>query len=112
MKIVRVLERSEKFDYGKIHDFLYFMDQLIPLTDKKLKRIFDEEITKRFGGNITMGIMEAVREQILDEGIEKGIEKGRHEEALEIARNLRNKNISIDIITEVTGLTIEEIEAL
>lgn len=119
MKIVRALAVSEKFDYEKIGAFLYFMDQLIPLTDKKLKCIFDQELTTLFGGNITMGIMEAVREQILDEGIEKGEAKGRHaervkalEEKKQIARNLRNKNIDLQIIADATGLSVKEIEAL
>lgn len=72
LRIVRALKVSKKFDDDKINSFLYFMDQLIPLKNKKLKRFFDQEIITLFGGKITMGIMEAVREQILDEGIEKG----------------------------------------
>ncbi len=88
--------------------------------DEQLKRIFDFEIQKLFGGKITMGIMEAVREQILDKGIKQGvkkgikqgIEKGRHEEALEIARNLKNKSIPLEIIAEATGLSIEVLKTL
>lgn len=79
MKIVRALAASEKFNYEKIGSFLYFMDQLIPLTDKKLKCIFDQELTTLFGGNITMGIMEAVRAQILEEGIEKTEARKNHD---------------------------------
>ena len=84
------------------------MDQLIPLTDRKLKIIFDKEIINLFGGKITMGIMEAVREQILDEGIEKG----RHKEALEIASEMKKDQFSIEIIVKLTKLSIEEIEAI
>ncbi|MCD0489725.1 hypothetical protein LPB86_15895 [Pedobacter sp. MC2016-14] len=43
---------------------------------------------------------------------EKAFEKGRHEEALEIARNLKNKKIDIYIISDTTGLSIQEIEKL
>jgi predicted transposase/invertase (TIGR01784 family) len=116
MKIVKALAASEKFDYEKIGAFLYFMDQLIPLTNKKLKCIFDQELTTLFGGNITMGIMEAVRAQILDEGIEKGIEKGEaigeHNKSLEIAKNFKDLGVAIEDIAKGTGLSIKEIQAL
>lgn len=99
MKIARALAASEKFNEEKIHSFLHFMDQLIPLTDDKLKCIFDKEITTLFGGNNTMGIMEAVRELILDEGIEIGIQKTE-------AR--KNHDISAKLIMKA-GLSDEQI---
>jgi predicted transposase/invertase (TIGR01784 family) len=108
MKIVKALKASNKFNYKKIKEFLYFMDQLIPLTDKKLKTIFDKEITNLFGGKITMGIMEAVREQILDEGIEQGIGKGIAQIAIEMKKDL----FPIEQISKLTKLSLEEIEAL
>ncbi len=43
---------------------------------------------------------------------EQGELKGRKEEQKEIAKKLLEKNISIDIIIETTGLTEEEIEKL
>jgi predicted transposase/invertase (TIGR01784 family) len=116
IKIVRALNSSEKFDYEKTKDFLYFLDQLVPLTDSELKRKFDQHITKLFGGNITMGIMEAVREQILDEGIEKGIEKGMErgelKKALETALEMKNDGQPIEKIIKYTKLTIEQVESL
>lgn len=115
MRIVRSLVGSKKFNYGQISDFLHFMDQLIPLRDQELKRIFEQEITTLLGGNNTMGIMEAVREHILDEGIEKGrhLERVKAlEEKRTIARNLKNKGIDLGIIAEATGLSIKELEAL
>ena len=61
------------------------------------------------------------REEGLQEGIEKGIEKGlqegriagieegRREEQINIARSFKNAGIDIKIISENTGLTIEEV---
>lgn len=46
------------------------------------------------------------------EGIEEGLETGKEEKSSEIAKNMIKKNIEIDIISEVTGLTKEEIENL
>ena len=45
-------------------------------------------------------------------GVEEGIEKGKKEQQISIARNLKKAGIDIKIISENTGLSIEEIENL
>ena len=45
----------------------------------------------------------------LERGIEKGIQEGRREEQIAIARSFKNAGIDIKIISENTGLTIEEV---
>ena len=46
------------------------------------------------------------------EGLAEGMEKGKAEGKLEIARNLKQMNLSVQDIIKATGLTTEEIEAL
>ena len=46
------------------------------------------------------------------EGIEEGIEVGIESEKIEIAHNLLKQNVDINIISESTGLSIEQIENL
>ncbi len=46
------------------------------------------------------------------QGIEQGIEKGRNKERVEIARNLKNSGVSVSIISQTTGMSEEEINAL
>lgn len=46
------------------------------------------------------------------EGREEGREEGRQEEKIAMAKELKKKGIVIDIITEVSGLSKEEIEKL
>ena len=46
------------------------------------------------------------------EGIKEGKEQGRKEAQLDIARNLKKTGISIDLIEQSTGLSIEEINSL
>ena len=53
------------------------------------------------------GLAEGI-EKGLAEGIEKGIEKGK----VEIAKNLLAKNMPVDAIIDVTGLTKEVVEGL
>ena len=43
---------------------------------------------------------------------QKGRQEGKREEAIAIARNLKAKGLSVDLITETTGLSAEEIEKL
>ena len=45
----------------------------------------------------------------MERGIEKGIQKGRREEQITIARSLKNAGIDIKIISENTGLSVEEV---
>ncbi|WP_353269880.1 Rpn family recombination-promoting nuclease/putative transposase [Wolbachia endosymbiont (group A) of Myopa testacea] len=62
----------------------------------------------------------AILEQKLDdatqkgrlEGIQIGQEKGRKEREIEVAKNLLKAGVSIDIIAQTTGLTVDEIKNL
>ena len=47
-----------------------------------------------------------------EEGIEQGEASGRAAEKLEMARAMKEKKYSIDEISELTGLSAEEIEKL
>ena len=51
-------------------------------------------------------------EEGIQQGIQQGIEKGIEKQKIETAKKMLAKNISIDIIMEVTELTKEEIEKL
>lgn len=46
----------------------------------------------------------------LKEGKEEGLKEGRQEEKIEIARKMLEKNIDVKFISDVTGLTIDEID--
>ncbi|MEI0540656.1 Rpn family recombination-promoting nuclease/putative transposase, partial [Brachyspira pulli] len=52
------------------------------------------------------------KEEGIKEGIEKGIEQGKKEQQISIAKSLKNAGIDIKIISENTGLSIEEIKNL
>ena len=45
-------------------------------------------------------------------GLEKGREEGREEEKRSIARNLKSMGLSVQQISQASGLTLEEIEQL
>ena len=47
-----------------------------------------------------------------EEGIKEGIKKGRLAEQISMAKAMKNKNIDINLISEITGLSTEEIRNL
>jgi len=55
---------------------------------------------------------EVWKEEAREEGIEEGIEQGIEQEKLTIARNLLAKGSTPDFVSEITGLSIEEIAKL
>ena len=83
------LKEAEKLS----HD----LDELLYYDKKKL----DQEMVYNNG-----------KEDGIEQGIEQGIEEGEKRKSLEIAKNLINQEISIDVISKATGLTKEEIENL
>ncbi len=52
------------------------------------------------------------REEGIKEGMEEGVEKGKKSEKIAIAKKFKNSGIDINIISENTGLSIEEIKNL
>ena len=47
-----------------------------------------------------------------DTGLEQGVKQGSKQEKLEIARAMLNKKMNIETISEIIGLSIEEIKEL
>ena len=53
--------------------------------------------------------LEDMRETGYDEGMEEGLVKGKKNEKIEIAKTMYQDNVSTEMISKYTGLTIEEI---
>ncbi len=47
-----------------------------------------------------------------EEGMEKGMERGAYLNKLEIAKGMLRKNLSIDLISEITGFPTAELDEL
>lgn len=59
----------------------------------------------------TSGIGEATARAFAEEG-ENLILTGRHEERLELIRKMLSKGLSLEVVSDVTGLSLEELEAM
>ena len=46
----------------------------------------------------------------LSDGLSQGIAQGSQQAKIETAKNMLQKNISIEVISECTGLSLDEIE--
>lgn len=83
---------------------MLFLKNFIFIKNKDINNNFNQQINTLTGGTIDMSILEIVKMQERREG--------RHEEALEIARELKKEGLTIEFIAKTTKLSVEEIEAL
>ena len=67
----------------------------------------ERERTVVYEGGYILG-----KEDGLAEGLEKGLRQGREEKAEAIARNMLSMGLDVDVVSQATGLTKEQLEAL
>lgn len=65
----------------------------------------------RIQENYDMAMKTAI-DEAREEGLEQGIERGRHEGQLELIRKMLSKGLPLEVVSDVTGLSLEELEAL
>jgi predicted transposase/invertase (TIGR01784 family) len=63
-------------------------------------------------GNMLSWNLDHVFEEAEQKGIEKGIEKGKKEERIELVKRMLRANIDVKQISEISGLSLEEIKGL
>ena len=73
------------------------------MKEQALKEGFEEGIEKGIAKGIEQGI---------EQGIEIGDNKGKKANSYDIARKMKQKGLSVDMIAECTGLSKSEIEKL
>ena len=83
--------------------------------------MIDERIRIQENYDMTMETaIDEAREEGLERGIEKGIERGlkqgleqgRYEERLELVRKMLSRGLPLEVVSDATGLSLEELEAL
>lgn len=89
-------------------------NKILDLTEEEWKDFYynpDEELEAIKEEARKEGLEEG-RKQGHNEGIEEGILEGKRRNTLEIAKSMLNKNMSIEDISDITGLTLEEVNEL
>jgi hypothetical protein len=107
LKIVKAL-LDRGYEKQRIISFLIFLKNFIFIDNEEINRNFDQQIEELTKNKNTMGVIEIFKKYEREEGKLEG----RHEEALEIARELKKEGLTIDFIAKTTKLSIDEIKAL
>ena len=81
--------------------------------DRAEQLAYDEHINAVMIQNDVLNTaVEEGRQEGLAEGLEKGLEQGKQEKNVENARTMKSLNISPEVIHQVTGLSVKDIEGL
>ena len=67
--------------------------------------MIDERIRIQENYDMTM-------ETAIDEAREEGLEQGRYEGQLELIRKMFSRGLPLEVVSDTTGLLLEELEAL
>ena len=91
----------------------YITNVTIVNDDPEFQKYMSEEEDKR---KIQNSLLSEAKEEGISQGytsgINDGISKGKNKKSIEIAKNMLRKNMSIEDISDITGLSIEEINKL
>lgn len=103
---------------------------MLGLNDKELKKMPNDEIINKFKKSIEnvnkdpefieymteeedrLKKQNTLVEQGITQGFEQGIEQGFEQGIIKTATNMLNKNMNLNDIAEITGLSIEQIKSL
>ena len=121
-KILSWIEFFTVKDLDKVKEKLKEVNDIMPkvidkyerfISSKEEMEVYNARDAFLYGQNV---MLKREREEGIKEGIEKGIEqgieKGIKENQILVAKNMKNKNMDIELISELTGLDIKEIEKL
>lgn len=56
--------------------------------------------------------METAIDEAREEGLQKGLERVRHQGQLELIRKMLSKSLPLEVVSDVTSLSLEELEAM
>ena len=101
----KVLENMPK---DKIVD-KYITNVTIVNDDPEFQKYMSEEEDKK---KIQNSLLSEAKEEGISQGIEQGYTSGINDGIKQTAKNMLNKNMSIEDISDITGLSIEEINKL
>ena len=113
-KILSWIEFFTVKDLDKVKEKLKEVNDIMPKVIDKYERFISSEKEMEiynardaflYGQTL---MLKREREEGIKEGIEKGIEKEKHS----LAKNMKDKNMDINLISELTKLSIEEIKKL
>ena len=112
--VIKIIKNLNKAGYLENPELIGMLLGYILLTKninkKKLIEIIYEENEQ--GGKKMITLTDIIREEALQEGKMEGLKEGERNKAIETARKMKQNGFEINLISEMTGLSKEEIEKL
>ena len=105
--LYRLLERPKALQ-DRVFQKLFEQAEIAKYSD--LERRQYEESKKVFWDNYS--VMKTARDKGIQEGIQRGLQQGIHQEKAETVQRMKAKGFSVEDISEIAGLTIEEVKNL
>ena len=84
-------------------------------VEDEMRLVYERKLERELKEGLEKGLEQAKKqglEQGLEQGLKQGLEQGIELKAQEMARALKDRGISIEIIAETSGLSREEIDKL
>ncbi len=92
-----------------IKTFLIYLFNSTEVKPERLKLTLKE--VER-GEEVFMSTADVLIKQGIEKGVQQGLKMGKHEKAIETAKRMIEKGFDVNIIVDVTGLTMEEVKRL
>ncbi len=71
--------------------------------------MYDQDLKRKWDN---AAVLAGAEERGMEKGLQQGLEQGKLAEKLEIARKMKLKEVPVEDIVELIGLSAEEIEKL
>ena len=124
IELPKIYKNKAKKDKRKLLDWLYFLEnpeskevvkimknnEGVKKAKEKLEEISNDPIMQRIADWKEKYILEMNTTKT--DGYNEGLKQGEINEKKEIAKKLKQDNMSLDYISKITGLSIDEIEKL
>ena len=111
-KSIESLDEKEKYLYALVEQNISKLEKLGENNIMKEYIKEAEEVCFDTGFGESYDKERALREQEYNYGLDDGIKQGSLDKSLEIAKSMLEKNMDIELISELTNLSKEKIEEL
>jgi predicted transposase/invertase (TIGR01784 family) len=112
LKHLSRLQEKPQWLQEKVFEKLFSEAELAKLTPEDMNRYQESLKVYRDNKNAMDYAIKIAAEAAKQEGWQEGRQEGRQEERIELARKMKTKNMAVEQIIEITGLTRAEIEKL
>ena len=103
---------KKEHELERVFQKLFKIAEMNKMT-KEERELYHSDVKAKSDWNAGISFAEKkAKAEGLEEGLKEGLEKGRIEKAISMAKVLKKKAMLVKDIAEITGLSVQKIEAL